>query len=73
MRRGTSCPPSPPPTLVVHGTDDVVNVTANAPLLAARIPGAELCLIEGGRHGYFVEFRAEAAAAVLGFLQRHPL
>lgn len=61
------------PTLVIHGTEDVVNVTANAPLLAGRIPGAELCLIEGGRHGYFVEFRAQASAAVLAFLARHPL
>lgn len=61
------------PVLVIHGTEDLVNVTANAPLLAGRIPGAELCLIEGGRHGFFVEFREQASAAVIDFLQRHPL
>ena len=61
------------PTLVIHGGDDQVNPTANAPLLAERIPGAELRIIEGGRHGYFVEFREEAGRVVLDFLARHPL
>ena len=61
------------PTLVIHGGDDRVNPTANARLLAERIPGAELCIIPGGRHGYFVEYRAEASRAVLDFLRRHPL
>ena len=61
------------PVLVIHGTDDTINPTANAPLLASRIPGAELRLIEGGRHGYFIEFREEASAAVLDFLSRHSL
>lgn len=61
------------PVLVIHGTNDHINVTANAPLLAGRIPGAELRYIEGGRHGYFVEFRDEASAAVRDFLARHPL
>jgi hypothetical protein len=31
-----------------------------------------LRLIRGGRHGFFVEFRDEACAAVLDFLARHP-
>lgn len=61
------------PVLVIHGTEDTINPTANAPLLAGRIPGAELYLVEGGRHGFFVEFREEASAAVLDFLGRHPL
>jgi pimeloyl-ACP methyl ester carboxylesterase len=61
------------PVLVIHGSDDEINPTANACLLAERIPGAELCLIEGGRHGFFVEFRQQAGAAVLDFLARHPL
>jgi len=61
------------PTLVIHGTEDGINPTANAPLLAKRIPGAELRMIEGGRHGYFIEFRDEATPAVLDFLARHPL
>ncbi|MBB6036207.1 alpha/beta fold hydrolase [Phytomonospora endophytica] len=56
------------PTLVVHGTDDLLNPVANAPLLADRIPGALLRLIPGARHAYFEEFRAEASPLVLDFL-----
>ncbi|NUP52709.1 MAG: alpha/beta fold hydrolase [Catenulispora sp.] len=55
-------------TLVVHGTDDVFNPAANAPLLADRVPGARQVLIEGARHAYFDEFRGLAGAAVLEFL-----
>ena len=61
------------PVLVIHGDADQINVTANAPLLAGRIPGAELRLIAGGRHGFFVEFASEAGAAVTEFLGRHRL
>jgi pimeloyl-ACP methyl ester carboxylesterase len=61
------------PTLVIHGTNDWINPTANGPLLASRIPGAELHMVEGGRHGYFIEFREEASTTVLDFLARHPL
>ncbi|HEY6540569.1 MAG TPA: alpha/beta fold hydrolase [Ktedonobacteraceae bacterium] len=61
------------PTLVIHGSDDRVNPTANAYLLAERIPGAELYIVEGGRHGYFVEFREEASRVVNDFLARHLL
>lgn len=56
------------PTLVVHGSADVVNVTANAHLLVQRIAGAQLCLIDGARHGYVWEQREQANAAVLAFL-----
>lgn len=61
------------PTLVIHGSDDRVNPTANAYLLAERIPGAELYIVEGGRHGYDLEFREEASRVVLDFLGRHPM
>ncbi|MET8541463.1 alpha/beta fold hydrolase [Kitasatospora sp. NPDC004799] len=56
------------PTLVVHGADDLLNPAANAPLLAARIPGARLHLVPGARHAYFEEFRAHASPLVLDFL-----
>ncbi|MFI6497741.1 alpha/beta fold hydrolase [Nonomuraea typhae] len=56
------------PTLVVHGTDDVFNPAANAPLLTERIPGAVMHLIRGARHAYFEEFRREASPLVLDFL-----
>ncbi len=61
------------PTLVIHGTDDRINPTANAALLVGRIPGAELYMVKGGRHGYFIEFREEAGPVVLDFLARHPI
>jgi len=53
------------PTLVIHGSDDRLNPTANAPLLAERIPGAELYIVQGGRHAYFEEFREEASRVVI--------
>jgi 3-oxoadipate enol-lactonase len=56
------------PTLVVHGTEDVFNPVANAPLLANRIPGARLELISGARHAYFEERRDVASPLVVGFL-----
>ncbi|GAA0477603.1 alpha/beta fold hydrolase [Streptomyces sp. NPDC046215] len=59
------------PTLVLHGTDDLLNPAANARLLADRIPGARLRLIPGARHAYFEEFRATAGPLVLDFLQEH--
>jgi pimeloyl-ACP methyl ester carboxylesterase len=61
------------PTLVIHGGEDQRVPTANAFLLAARIPGAERYIIEGGRHAYLVEFREEASRVVNEFLARHPL
>lgn len=60
------------PTLVVHGTDDLLNPAANAPLLADRIPGARLHLIPGARHAYFEENRAVASPLVLDFLTTVP-
>ena len=61
------------PTLVIHGSEDRLNPTANAYLLAERIPNAELYIVNGGRHGYFLEFREEASRAVNEFLARHSL
>jgi 3-oxoadipate enol-lactonase len=56
------------PTLVLHGDRDELNPTANAPLLAERIPGARLHLIGGARHAYFEEYRDVAGSAVREFL-----
>ncbi|MGW7245276.1 alpha/beta fold hydrolase [Streptomyces decoyicus] len=56
------------PTLVLHGTHDQLNPAANAPLLADRIPGAEMQMIDGARHAYFEEFRETASGLVLDFL-----
>jgi 3-oxoadipate enol-lactonase len=59
------------PTLVLHGTADQINVCANAELLAQRIPGAQLHLIEGARHGYFWAQREEASRVVRQFLRNN--
>ncbi|MEU0568018.1 alpha/beta fold hydrolase [Nonomuraea sp. NPDC005983] len=56
------------PTLVIHGTDDLLNPAANASLLAERVPGARMVLIAGARHAYFEEFRDFAGPVVLDFL-----
>jgi 3-oxoadipate enol-lactonase len=59
------------PTLVLHGTEDQAISAENAKVLAERIPGAELVLLEGAGHLYHSEQAAEADAAVLDFLRRH--
>ncbi|HWT24885.1 MAG TPA: alpha/beta fold hydrolase [Solirubrobacteraceae bacterium] len=43
------------PTLVVHGDADTLTPVANARMLAARIPGAELALVPGAGHAYALE------------------
>jgi 3-oxoadipate enol-lactonase len=56
------------PALVLHGTDDRLVPVENARLLAGRIPGAELRLLEGAGHVYHSEQPETADAAVLAFL-----
>ncbi|MFF4694289.1 alpha/beta fold hydrolase [Streptomyces chattanoogensis] len=58
------------PTLVVHGTDDLFNPTANAPLLTDRIPDARMRLIPRARHAYFEEYADIATPLVLAFLSK---
>jgi pimeloyl-ACP methyl ester carboxylesterase len=59
------------PTLVLHGTEDLAVSPDNAKILAERIPGAELVLLEGAGHLYHSERAAAADAAVLDFVRRH--
>jgi 3-oxoadipate enol-lactonase len=59
------------PTLVLHGTEDLAVSPENARVLAERIPGAELALLEGAGHLYHSEQAKEADAAVLDFVRRH--
>lgn len=59
------------PTLVLHGSDDQVVDVANARVLAERIPGAELVILEGAGHVYHSEQAEAADEAVLDFLRRH--
>jgi 3-oxoadipate enol-lactonase len=59
------------PTLVLHGTEDLAVSPEDARLLAERIPGAELVLLEGAGHLYHSEQAEAADAAVLDFVRRH--
>ena len=56
------------PTFVLHGTDDLMSPVANARLLADHIPSARLHLVEGGRHGFFEEFRPRVVPLIRTFL-----
>ena len=59
------------PVLVLHGSRDLVIDVENARVLASRIPGAELQILDGAGHVYHSE-RAEAAdEVVLDFVRRH--
>ena len=59
------------PTLVLHGTEDLAVSPENGRMLAERIPGAELVLLEGAGHLYHSEQAEAADAAVLDFVRRH--
>jgi pimeloyl-ACP methyl ester carboxylesterase len=52
------------PTLVLHGTEDVVTPYENARILAHQIPSAELRAFEGCGHLFFHERPAETARVV---------
>jgi 3-oxoadipate enol-lactonase len=56
------------PTLVLTGSDDVVVPVANAELLARTIPGAELGIIPGAGHLFYVEEPDLTLAALHRFL-----
>jgi 3-oxoadipate enol-lactonase len=55
------------PTLAVHGTDDIFNPAANAPLPTDRIPRAH-GTDRPARHASFDELRAVASPLVLTFV-----
>jgi 3-oxoadipate enol-lactonase len=59
------------PALVLHGTEDRTVAVENGSILAERIPGAELHLLEGAGHLYHSERADEADEAVLAFIRRH--
>jgi 3-oxoadipate enol-lactonase len=57
------------PTLVIHGTEDVVVDPRNADLLADRIPGARLELLPGSGHLPFWQEPERLARLIKEFLQ----
>lgn len=58
------------PTLVLHGTEDVVTPFENARILARQIPGAVLRPFDGCGHLFFHERPAETARVVTEHLRR---
>lgn len=59
------------PSLIVHGSEDQMVDPKNAHVLAARIPGAELAILEGAGHVYHSEQPETADRLVLDFVRRH--
>jgi pimeloyl-ACP methyl ester carboxylesterase len=59
------------PTLVMTGDEDPLMPPENSRFLAEHIPGAQLIVFLGGRHGFNVEFEEESNRAVLDFVERH--
>ncbi len=59
------------PTLVATGAGDRLMPPENSGRLAQQIPGAELELVEGGGHVFFIEKPDVVNAMLIGFLQRH--
>ena len=55
-------------TLVLSGDKDVIVPVQNSRNLAARIPGAELRIVEGGSHTFFIEQATEFNHIVTQFL-----
>ena len=56
------------PTLVLSGDADVILPVQNSHNLAAKIPGAQLRIIEGGSHTFFIERAEEFNQIVSEFL-----
>jgi pimeloyl-ACP methyl ester carboxylesterase len=56
------------PTLVLSGDADVIVPVQNSRNLAAKIPGAQLRIIEGGSHTFFIEQSPEFNHIVTEFL-----
>jgi pimeloyl-ACP methyl ester carboxylesterase len=60
------------PTLVISGDADRQVPVENSKILASRIPGAELVILDNMGHGLPVEAAEEANNVVIDFLRRHP-
>src|ERR1035441_8201009 len=59
------------PTLVIHGKSDALVPPGNGALIAERIPGARLVLIEHASHLFTTDQTEEANQEILEFLLSH--
>ena len=58
------------PVMLIHGAEDVSIPPGNSGMLAELIPHAELHMLDGLGHGYFLEGQAIADALILDFVER---
>jgi pimeloyl-ACP methyl ester carboxylesterase len=58
------------PTLFVTGAEDVIAPAANAKLMAAVVPGAELEVVPGAGHGLMYQDPQKLAGVVMDFLDQ---
>ena len=58
------------PTFVLSGDADVIVPVQNSRNLAAKIPGAELHIVEGGSHTFFIEQAEQFNRIITNFLCR---
>jgi pimeloyl-ACP methyl ester carboxylesterase len=59
------------PTLVITGKDDALISWENSRVLAERIPGAELVLLEPAGHCFWLEQPEQSSEAISSFLLAH--
>ena len=55
-------------TLVLSGDQDNIVPVQNSRNLAAKIPGAKLCIVEGGGHTFFIDRAEEFNQLLIDFL-----
>lgn len=60
------------PTLVITGGEDALIAPENSRILAKRIPGARLIVIESAGHCFWLERPEQASEAIAGFLRSLP-
>ena len=60
------------PTLVLHGDQDTLMPVGNAELLAEKITGAKLRVLERAGHFFWISHVKETTEAVSSFLQNEP-
>jgi pimeloyl-ACP methyl ester carboxylesterase len=59
------------PTLVICGDQDRLIPYENSRILASRIPGSELVILENAGHGFISDSADESSKVILQFLKRH--
>jgi len=59
-------------TLVIHGRSDALVPPANGQLIAKRIPGAKLVLLDHASHLFLTDQAEAAQKEILDFLSTHP-